>query len=692
MVEGRRGHPGAPARWGGVGVALCLLLFATACDFRLGVYPWQVRVPIENVNARFVIADLTWFEEEQTLFVFYQVDADQGLSDASEIELSFRTDEVEQPFIDLQSLPPVHEHLSVRCGERSLCGSYSTRVELMPRDVELQLRYHRDGELVLDAAEDVHIVAAGAPNNSRSAVLYGVFNEQNTHVQWRLRHQFPGIRNEHAQALGLRRELILDDVRYGTLEGAREIFLANSYGYGLSPACPDDFAAHDNSELSTFERAIFDENALPIESSTAAHACAAATVTDARGEFTTTAWARKNPQIREAFPALQTPIRENQPVSFFLEVCGDPRPELHRAMQMQRLSLSESDVVCIDDFATLDFPSRLATLLTERIDQRRALGADMVLVLALSRPNVRGVAQAVEAALGLLLPLENQTSSPHVSGAFVFDSVDYTIGSPEVARLTLWCPSSPLGPDLDAVGDTSLRSCALQTPFPLALGDFSLSSLPILPTETQFENFVEEYGPQQAGRVTDLSFRAPIRTATSTNVPVGDFGVATFFNEEAISAAPADAFSYCALADTGLVVFRVEGLAEVLPLSVLGEVHAVFPMPRYELGLFWDFPFLLQLNYESRLAAAVELPEEIPFIASFGLGTPAEEYLGGLQWTAEQFEVGAALSQCTRFCDHPTFGSSGVYNVGELFFESYPARCYRPVFPELGDGGFPTDP
>ena len=135
----------------------------------------------------------------------------------------------------------------------------------------------RDGELVLNAAEDVHIIAAGAPNNSRSAVLYGVFNEENTHVQWRLRHQFPGIRNEHAQDLGLRRELNVDDVRYGTLEGARDIFLANSYGYGLSPTCPDAFAAHDNSELQTDERAVFDENQLPIESSTAAHACAAAT-------------------------------------------------------------------------------------------------------------------------------------------------------------------------------------------------------------------------------------------------------------------------------------------------------------------------------------------------------------------------------------------------------------------------------
>jgi hypothetical protein len=670
--------------------AAALLLALTACEW--GAYPWQVRVPIVDVGARFIIADATWFEDEHTLFIFYQVESNQGLSDRSRIELAFRTDTNEEPFHSLESFPPVHEHLVVSCGVRTLCGSYSTPVDLVPRDVRLQLRYHEEGELTLAAPVDLHIVGSGAPHNSRSAVVYGVFNEENTHAQWRLRHQLPAIRNEHAQALGLRRQLLVDDVTYGTLDDARALFAPNPYGYGLANACPSGFSPHQTPALETRARAVFDPTQLPIESSTAAHVCAAATVTDARGTYTTAAFGQKNPQVRDAFAALQTPIRENLVVPFFLEVCANPTSALHRAMQMQRLFLGEADRLCIDDFATLDFPSRLATTLTQKIDQRRLQGRDMVLVIGLNRPDNRAIARAVEDALALVVPLESGQSTPRLSGAFVFDSAPYSIGSPEVSRLVLWCPAATGGRDLDAISDTSARSCPLQPLVPIALGDASLSSLPILPTEAQFTTFIERYGPQQTGRMTDLSVLAPTRTPTSSNVPLGDFGVATFFNNEAITAAPGDAFSYCATEDTGLVVFRVDGVPDVFPLAVLGEVQTLFALGRYELGLFWEFPFLLHLKYVSTLAAAVDLPEEIPLIAGFGIGTPAEQFLGGFVWTEQQFEVGDALTQCTRFCEHPTFDSAGVYNVDDLFLESYPRRCYRPRFPALTDSGFPIDP
>ena len=57
----------------------------------LGGAACEPKVPIVDVGARFVIAEATWFEAEETLFVFYRVNADQGLSDASQIEVSFLT-------------------------------------------------------------------------------------------------------------------------------------------------------------------------------------------------------------------------------------------------------------------------------------------------------------------------------------------------------------------------------------------------------------------------------------------------------------------------------------------------------------------------------------------------------------------------------------------------------------------------
>lgn len=669
---------------------LAAALALTAC--RPGEYPWQARVPFEDVNARFTIADVTWFEDEETLFVFYQVEAEQGLSEFSEVELSFRTDDGTEDFAPLESFPVVHTHLPVECGPRTLCGSYSTPVRLLPRDVRLQLRYHREGALTLPAPVDLHIVNSGPAHQARSAVVYGVLDEENVRTQWRLRHQFPGIRNHHAQHLGLRRDFQVEGVTFGSLPNGREPFETNPYGYGLASECPATFQPHDTEVLETDARAIFDPVELPVASYPEPLLCARATVRDARGAFTTTAFAQKNPEVRPAFPALATPVRENAVVPFFLEVCSDPRPPVHRAMQMQRLFLTEADVLCIDDFATPDFASRLATTLGEAVDEQRLEGRDMVLVIALSRPRNTAVARAVEEALGRLVSLEAAESSPRLSGAFVFDSAAYIMRSLEVARHVLWCPAATGGNDLDRIPDSSARSCPLQSPMPLELGDLSLSQLPILPTEAQFSTFIERYGVGQTGRMTDLTVRAPTRTATSLNVPVGDFGVATFFNHEAITAAPTDAFSYCADEDTGLVVFRVEGLPDVLPLAAIGEVQALFPLGRYELGLFWDFPFLLHLEYMSTFAAAVSLPEEIPLVAAFGIGSPAEQYLGGFQWMQEEFELGDALAQCTRFCDHPTFSASGVYNVRSPFVERYANRCYRPRFPRPGAGGFPADP
>ena len=50
------------------------------------------KVPITPVEAGFLQADAAWFEEEQTLFVFYEVEAQQGLGDPSVIEVTWSTD------------------------------------------------------------------------------------------------------------------------------------------------------------------------------------------------------------------------------------------------------------------------------------------------------------------------------------------------------------------------------------------------------------------------------------------------------------------------------------------------------------------------------------------------------------------------------------------------------------------------
>jgi hypothetical protein len=666
------------ARW------ICLGLLAAAlaaCD----------KVPLVDINARFALADAVWFEAEQTLFFFYRVEADQPLGTHPSVELTWRTDEAEQPWGPISQMTPVHTHTPVDCGPRALCGSTSLHVAGLPRQVGLRLRYHREGAVTLDPlTTSLHVVNAGPAHANRSLLVYGVFDEANLHVQWRSRHVFPNLRNHEVQDLGLRRFFAVFGPRHGD---PGPLPLDNPYGYGVWPSCPEALAPLGWEPVATDERAVFHPPALPLDASTSKGVCADATVKDATGVFGAAAVARKNPEVRPAFPVLRSPVRTNTPIGFVLRICNRTISDVHLEMQVQRLLLEGAPEICIDDWSKPGFAGTLATRFKGAFDAVRPQGNDMVLVLALHHDDRSGQLGAVlEEALFQVLPAERDKSSPRVSGAFVFDSLGYTVGTSQLRRVVLWCPARIDIDDLDLVPATSEMSCPLQPDVPdLQLGPFRFNNLPILPSRPQYLTFLEKYSEGQAGKMTALTFRAPERTPLSENYPAGDFGVVTFFNGETISAAAADRFSWCPPDEGGFnpVVFRTQVLPDPIPLEMLPEFHATFPQPSYSLGLFWEFPYLLRLEYETVVAGAASA---YGLSVPFGVGTPNEAYYGAQAWETGEFPLAERLLQCRRFCDHPVFDSASVYNVTTPFDPVFRTQCYRPVFPVHPTGGFPLDP
>ncbi|MDY7226582.1 hypothetical protein [Hyalangium rubrum] len=661
-----------------IGVLLALVACA-ACE----------KVPIVDINAGFTLADAAWFSQEETLFVFYRVEAEQGLGPESQIEISYRTDDGEIAWTPVSEFTTVHTHVHVDCGSKARCGSTSLKVARAPRQVGVRLRYHREGELMLPASVNVNLIGSGPAYSHRSLIVYGVFNEANTQVQWRARHQFPTLRNEEVQELGLRRTFRISDPRYGELE---QPFDVNPYGYASTPACPPAFSPLEWAPIETSERAVFHGDAMPDAASTASRVCARSTVTDARGTFEAVALARKNPEVRAAFPALRNPIRNNTILGFLLKPCTRTISEPHRAMQVQRLLLDGSPEICIDEWRDPGFVDQLAARFRSRIDEARTQGRDMVLSLALHHDDASGqLASRIEAALEQILLFERDKSTPRVSGAFVFDSLGHAVVRASLKHLVLWCPAE-LEDDLDTLPPAAQRSCPLLPDLPdLNLGPFRFSTLPILPTRAQYLTFVGKYSDGQAGRMRELRFLAPERTPISQNVQVGDFGVATFFNNELLTAAPDDAFSYCQSEDprVSAVVFRTALSPAPQPLALLPEAHHELPQSSYALGLLWDFPFLLRLEYEVFLAGAASA---FSLTVPFGISGSEQAYYGTELWQGGEFPLSNTLLMCTRFCDHPTFDSAGVYNVGTRFRDSYRQQCYRPRYPALGDGGFPLDP
>jgi len=244
--------------------------------------------------------------------------------------------------------------------------------------------------------------------------------------------------------------------------------------------------------------------------------------------------------------------------------------------------------------------------------------------------------------------------------------------------------------DKEGGGSMASLACAIGLTNPgLSLGPFTLGMLPILPSRAMYLDFIDTWSDAQAGKVRSLDFRVPELPPHADHVDVPPYGVATFFNDEVITADPDDAFSYCESDEYEGFVFRPESVEELLPVEMLPDWHGTLPGSTYELGIVWDFPFLLHLEYEAVGAIAVSA-----FTASvpFGFTSDAEQDLGSELWHSEELPMAETLAQCRRFCDYPTFDSAGVYQVGALFRDAYRRACYVPRFPRRGDSGFPRDP
>lgn len=654
------------------------------------------KVEFIDIGAAFAIADAAWFAEEETLFVFYEAEAEQGLGADTVIELTFTTDDGVVDWTAIDSFPPVHPHVPADCGPDRRCGSTSLHVPREPRDVAVRLRYHRDGALTLDPETRLNIIGPGPAHTHRSLLVYGVFAEDARSVQWRARHRFPTLRNEEVERLGLRRRFTIDRIRPEAQAPDPEA-LANPWLYGAPcPSAP----ALDWATVDTTDRAAFSPEELPAAAFDAAALCARATVFDPTGPFEAPAHARKNPETRPAFPLLRSPIREATPVKYLLAICDRTISATHRQMQEQRLLMQGIEPICLDDFAAPAQADALVDMLLARwrrdLETVRAGGRDMILAAAVHHDD-RALSATLERAIAALLAAENDRNTPRLAGAFLLDSYPYEVTEATVSASTIWCPSS-LDLDLEDLDPTERPPsgiaslvCALpDIPLNFDLGPFDLGALPILPSRQQYLDFIGTYSEDEAGRMSALTFKAPELPPGAEHLRLPPYGVATFFNDEVITADADDAFSYCYVeGEYAGVVFRAADSETPISVAALPDWHAQVGGGDYPLGLVYSFPYLLEIEYVAVAAIGVTaFGATLPL----GIGTDVAQDYGSTIWRTGEFPFARTLTHCRRFCDHPTFDAGGVYQIDDPFAATYRTSCYKPVFPRRGDPGFPRDP
>ena len=92
-------------RWGLLGL---VTISATSCS----------KVPLYDIGLAWKLADVAWFEAEETLFIFYEMQVDQGLNEESTIEVRYTTDTEILDWTPIEALPRVHMHVPADCGEK----------------------------------------------------------------------------------------------------------------------------------------------------------------------------------------------------------------------------------------------------------------------------------------------------------------------------------------------------------------------------------------------------------------------------------------------------------------------------------------------------------------------------------------------------------------------------------------------
>lgn len=429
-------------------LVVCTLVSLMSCS----------KVPLKRYFPETRVAVSSWFAREQTLFLFWDLSIDEGFADDAVVEISVRTENGETGFRDVQSFPSVHRHSRVKCGSKALCGSQSVAFADRVLSAEMRVRFKRDGRLS-DEIPLVHqSIESGQTAQTLSAALYGVFDQANEVIQWRLRHQIPGLPNAEVRRLGLNRRFKLVPKRYGErLASERQnraipdgLGNVNPYAFGFdeTAACPAGYAAEWAGALpvETEAPARWSDEPVPAEGRTAAVVCAEGQLEAASGEIPVHALALRNPETETAYGQLATSVRPARLLKFLLAPCGRTISEDHLNMQAQRLLMDRTVDVCLERTSQDVMQTRMASAFAAALDAERVSGEDMALLIAFHHDDPSGDGvwhRALKGALESTLEYEQSKSSPRGVGAYVFDSLAAGELPQALSRQVLWCPSVP---------------------------------------------------------------------------------------------------------------------------------------------------------------------------------------------------------------------------------------------------------
>lgn len=633
-----------------------------------------------------------WFAEEQTTFFFYELKSNVPLGQRGQLqirpgELSEHQDSGKgvDGWYQLQDLKLVHEHSTVACGDDVICGSFSLRTSI-PRPVRLRYHYVVDGGLVSEFTFYPKTVR-GEGSLGRSLVVFGSFDRDNRWQRWQARHRFPDFSHEAAERLGLRRSFSVRE--FALVRSSLALAPQYPFGYGQAHLCESGPTLSLGSAPESASAPFWLLEDLGKDLDEASGVCATVRVRDARGDYDAPGLALKNPEVATVTEQLHLTMTLTKTVSMIFKHCGEHQDQGYLDLQKSRLSLAADHLEhCLEQHDE----KSLATLIDEELGALYAAGQrdlSLVFILHYTSPELRQRVQQTFATIAAAV--SNADIYPYVSGLFIYDSYPSLSKETLTQWRTMWCPSLTLPRQNrdDVRLDTdvnSFPSCSFM-PAGLKLGAVELKFSPILPSYDAYQDLDAE---QKDIRSTRLKIYGPAQVVRDGRLIMQQHaqgGIGVFHPEDIISAAAAERYSYCHKHDaSSRLAFRrvtsgapdIEGPSALISLPKSHRERRANEV--YQLGVLFDLPLLMVLDYEVQAAVG---PRNMTGILSLKAKVNNTDWIASpLSFAEGRFAVGQALKVCRRYCEHPAFDAAGVYEFNSRWDEVYASKCYEPQIPQ----------
>ena len=670
------------------------------------------KVPLEPDTGRIDFGVAHWFANEQVAYVFFSLSERQARLIDPVWQLSWTGTNAAggvtvHPYTAIDFSQGVYEHSATACGPDRICASYSFPSDGPLTQASLRFLYDKNSPLALELPLSISNHAAGLGADSQSALVYGVFDEANQHVQIRVHNNFGTPEDSQIAAFGMRRRFrithaALQDVDQATLEQAKD-----TSGTPLlfpAPFCDPESTGGDGDQIISDGEGWLAESFDKADS--AGGVCFTSQLLDKHGaplpSGKLAGYGRRNPEIRDA-PSLTltTPLKETVQLPLAVEICPDD-PAAGAMVDPAFLKYQEYILgfgdrpadICFHIGDETGFATDFATLAAKRLASAKASATDdrdfmfIVLLHEAFSSEFRAVQSAIAESLYALADDEAKKVSPRLVGALVYAGSTLYQPTALQKRYVLWCPQDLADEVLQGSSPLANQNCTTSKASSLDLQVINfVAPLGPFPSLSHYQQYVSDFGDTglaHSPKLRFLSVPAGVSTVTEQEDTV------TYFDNERYVIGPGEAARICRdRADLDLASFRIRPTAQDagIPGLKIDEINKLWlsddAAGEYKLGIAWEYPFWGGVSYTGALSGKVM--SIVPFQKSF----KSYETLGDPKWSTTSWDFGRYVQHCYRYCDHPFFDAAGTYQA-QTGWRSYDGlTCPVSTYPKWPGGAPP---